>query len=576
MDRRRWHYRTRQPGFIIRSVLLVLLAGFALAWTLGRKNPPSQPQPSHHVGRSDPTDPQSQLEELLQAAAAAPDPQEVTQAILKDLAEHPVSETQLTEWIRGLQSHFSMGDPKQLFPHETDEESAESMELLEELEDISAKERHEFYLELITLAKLSEDRAQLFRHAAAVLWLNNPASQNALTALEQSAKQQPPVPRVQELLAECALAERNFLKTLDYYIKAGQEPEAASCKKRALTLCLDQRLRDRLQQLRALPEYQEPWQELSAYHQREGALLLGNYGDLLTLTVNYVFSHAQSSVVESILTLLCGVVWFLLLHQLGGVPVRGHGLSVAALVLGFLSPIVTLYILSLQERLVGLDRNGEFVNDLIFYVSGVGLREELSKLLLFAPLLWWLRQKSDAEILVTAGCVGLGFAMEENIQYFGGLAKASALSRFITANFMHIALTGLSGLALARWVRFPRNFWEQSLITIIGMILLHGGYDFCIGRSDPRGVLSLNAFPTIILMALAYGYCQELRRVRLAKGNVFGPQWVFLLGVAILTSASFVAASHLVGLALASQLLYLTGLESALLIFLFAYQLRDL
>jgi RsiW-degrading membrane proteinase PrsW (M82 family) len=576
MDRRLWHYRTRQPGFIIRSVLLVLLAGFALAWMLGRKNPPATASSLHQVGLADPTDPQTQLEALLRAAVAAANPQEVMQAMLKDLAEQPVTESQLAEWLRGLRTNFHDVKPSALFPQETEEELEGSMDLLEELDEISSPQRHGFYSELISLAKLKPDRSQLFMNAAAVLWLNKPDSETALTALEQSATQKPPVPRAHQLLAECALAERNFPKALDYYIKAGQELETASCKERALLLCLDQRLRDRLQIIRALPEYQETWQQLPAYHQREAALLLGNYGELLTLTVSYVFSHAQSSVVESLLTLLCGMVWFLLLHQLGGVPVRGHGLSVAALVLGFLSPIVTLYILSLQERLVGLDRNGEFLNDLIFFTAGVGLREEISKLLLFAPLLWCLRNKSDAEILVTAGCVGLGFAMEENIQYFGGLAKASALSRFITANFMHIALTGLSGLALARWVRFPRNFWEHSLITIVAMILLHGGYDFCIGRTDPRGVLSLDMFPIIILMCLAYGYCQELRRVRLAKGNVFGPQWVFLLGVAILTSASYVAASHLVGLGLATQLLYITGLESALLIFLFAHQLRDL
>jgi hypothetical protein len=151
-----------------------------------------------------------------------------------------------------------------------------------------------------------------------------------------------------------------------------------------------------------------------------------------------------------------------------------------------------------------------------------------------------------------------------------------ALGRFISANFMHVAMTGLCGLALTRWLRFHRSCWEHSLLTIIGVILIHGAYDFCLSMRDPRGLFSLGFFATVMLMGLTYGYIQELRRVRLARGNIFGPLWVFLVGVGVLVGCSLVATSRLYGLEMAAVMMVGEGLSSALLIGLFSIQLKDL
>ena len=80
----------------------------------------------------------------------------------------------------------------------------------------------------------------------------------------------------------------------------------------------------------------------------------------------------------------------------------------------------------------------------------IGLREEALKLLLFVPLIPFLLNRDDLEILTVAGLVGLGFALEENINYFQASAGLSAVGRFATANFLHIALTAMCGLTLTR------------------------------------------------------------------------------------------------------------------------------
>ncbi len=566
MDRRRWHYLTRQPGFILRSVLLVLLVGVAGAWLAG-SNPTFShgKEPQLHAPREPDEDDGSEgipEDEILTSGA------EFISPLLGEFTKHPLTEDRLIEWLRGLRTNFRSDVGYDL--------SQEALEILMSLGRVSVRDQHAVAQRLVALGKFPDDREALFQQATDAIWLTGKDRQTAERALEAAAKADPPVARAAELLAEAAMAARNFPLALESYRQAAKMPEPGWSHAMALQVCIRQKMTDHLRALRAQPGFAEAWRKLPSREQEAGALLLGNYGELLTMSAAEVLAEISSAPIESSLTFLCGLIWFLMLHQLGGVALRGNWRSVVAVLLGMLSPIITLFFITLQERLVGLHQSGDFVNDLLFYTVGVGLREELSKLILFAPLLWWLRNKSEAEILVTAGCVGLGFAIEENINYFAGFGHAAVLPRFISANFMHVALTGLGGLALARWCRFPRSCWEQSLFTILAMILVHGGYDFCIGRSDARGIMALDFFATVILMLLAFGYCQELRRVRLAKGNLSGPLWTFLFGISILSACALVASSHLLGLDAAVQMIYKSGLDSALLIILFGYQLHDL
>ena len=119
---------------------------------------------------------------------------------------------------------------------------------------------------------------------------------------------------------------------------------------------------------------------------------------------------------------LSGVLWFLIAGRLGRVsePVDGRiALYAAAFALGVLSVYPTLMVITLEEVTLNLRQVGEVVPDAIFFVFGVGLREEACKLLLFLPLLPILRRRgSRLEALTCGALVGLGFAAEENVLYF--------------------------------------------------------------------------------------------------------------------------------------------------------------
>ena len=113
-------------------------------------------------------------------------------------------------------------------------------------------------------------------------------------------------------------------------------------------------------------------------------------------------------------------------------------------------------------------------------------------------------------------------------------------------------------------------------MTIISMVLLHGAYDFCLSWSDDRGIFTLDYFANLIMILLAYAYCQELLKTREPRGAFFGPLWTFLVGVAVLVACTLVFSSQYHGLESAAKAIYGSGLGAALMIFLFSYQLRDL
>ncbi|MCM2314422.1 MAG: PrsW family intramembrane metalloprotease, partial [Thermoanaerobaculia bacterium] len=175
------------------------------------------------------------------------------------------------------------------------------------------------------------------------------------------------------------------------------------------------------------------------------------------------------------LAALAGVLWFLIATRLGRISESVSGrraLYAAAFALGVLSVYPTLIVITIEEVAFDFRPVGQVVPDAIYYVFGVGLREEACKLLLFLPLLPILRRRgSRVEALTCGALVGLGFAAEENLLYFQNFEASVALTRFLTANFLHMSLTALAGLA----VYDASRAWNRSadiLNATLPMIVL--------------------------------------------------------------------------------------------------------
>jgi RsiW-degrading membrane proteinase PrsW (M82 family) len=271
------------------------------------------------------------------------------------------------------------------------------------------------------------------------------------------------------------------------------------------------------------------------------------------------------------LALLAGGLWFAIAASLGGAAIRRQRLTLYALsfVLGLISIYPTLVVITIEEKLFNLRFTGEPVADAIYFVFGVGLREELCKFLLFLPLLPLLRKRgSRIEALICGAMVGLGFAAEENVNYFHRMDVSAALGRFLTANFLHMALTGLVGLAAYDAdQRKPVGSIDLNT-TFLLAVLIHGAYDFFLA-SPAVGEYSIFAMTVFVLLSQRF-----LREV--LSSNATPPEGtlrLFIVSITVLTGASYIYAATLAGPWTAFQLIAVGVVGQAILIYMFVMEL---
>jgi RsiW-degrading membrane proteinase PrsW (M82 family) len=272
------------------------------------------------------------------------------------------------------------------------------------------------------------------------------------------------------------------------------------------------------------------------------------------------------------LAAVSGVMWLLFAFRLGQAAARPRfriPLYLSAFVLGVLSVLPTAVVVGLEDSLLHFRERGEFVSDLIFFTVGVGLREELAKLLLFLPLLPILRRYGTRlDVLACGAIVGLGFASEENIQYLqAGLS--TALSRFLTANFLHMALTAMLALAAYDMSRDPERgapIFSRALLTVV---LLHGAYDFFLSNPQMEG---LSFLAMTIFVVLTRMFMSEVRAAMNGPGAPLLPR--FIQAVIVVTCASFVYASTFVGPVGAALALAQGLLGMILIVIMFVQEMR--
>jgi RsiW-degrading membrane proteinase PrsW (M82 family) len=150
--------------------------------------------------------------------------------------------------------------------------------------------------------------------------------------------------------------------------------------------------------------------------------------------------------------------------------------------------------------------------------------EESAKALILFILFFWRKDEFDGILdgIVYAGMVGLGFAMTENIQYYGkallhnggaGLTGTFIL-RGIFAPFSHPLFTSMTGIGLG-WARQTNNSFIKWTMPVVGLCVamsMHaiwngsptffGGGGFLVMYFLLMAPIFLVAMPLIIFLAL--------------------------------------------------------------------------
>ncbi len=286
---------------------------------------------------------------------------------------------------------------------------------------------------------------------------------------------------------------------------------------------------------------------------------------------------------EWISVLLVGIaalVWWLILMRLGQVRRPDIGtlwLSLAGFLLGVASTWLTILLILYQEQSWGLD--GQFtgiIEGFLYCIAGIGLREEFAKWLLFLPLVpILLKRNNDLEMLIVAGSVGLGFAAEENLGYVQGLNLAAG-SRFVTANFFHIVLTGSIGYAFCRAVRSPARHLSDFFGVFTLMVIAHGVYNGLM--MIPELVMQgAGYFSMTVFIYLSWQFFTHVHNLRTPQGGEpISTTSIFLFGLSLLLAVTLVALCFVTPLGTALQVMALMSAETGLICIMYLREFREI
>lgn len=332
---------------------------------------------------------------------------------------------------------------------------------------------------------------------------------------------------------------KDYVSAARAFEAEGKFHDAIGARYRAIAASLRARDFERLTVLRKNPAYRilfTPYVRLkiAAHHH--------DWSTILRLApILQIHSYVPSAVAVS---LVAAFAWMLFLAHLGEWNQIRSGttaLCAAGFVLGVLSTVAVSYVIIGQEDVLTVAAGNDPAHIVLYYIAGVGAREEVCKLALFLPLVPMLLKRDDElEVLIVASFVGLGFAIEENATYFANSDATSAAGRFLTANFFHLALTGINGLALFRSFRWGVRGLNEFLWIFPATIAAHGAYDAL--QSMPQFAegpyVALGVFLGSCL--LYFKSAQELRTNRRMTLSLSG---AFVIGVSIL--AATVIAYHI-------------------------------
>lgn len=288
-----------------------------------------------------------------------------------------------------------------------------------------------------------------------------------------------------------------------------------------------------LRQIAAQPDW---WYSIDPDVRQHAAAIMGDYRLQWEALLKYRFLFSAPLGTLAV-ALLAASIWYVIL-VLHGVQVPWRWVSpLLPLLAGILSVWPVLLISSWQEVALGIRKDAPFPYDLWYQIGGVGMREELSKLLLaslFMP--WLLHRRPPGGALMVGAFVGLGFALEENINYYLQYQGGVALARLFTANFLHAALTGTSTHALYVLLRSRFNTADRFLVTFMAVVLVHGCYNYASSVTFAQGIYILS---TILLAYMAWHFLDLVDQECPRSRQWISPAAIFITGTALLLAAIF-------------------------------------
>lgn len=390
----------------------------------------------------------------------------------------------------------------------------------------------------------SEGQSEVFADFMRSRLLNkSDEGEEAFQRLHEAASQPQPVRFANELEADLLMVQERRAEALKAYVREADFVEAHRARTMACSTALLLQDKFTLRSLCNDPRFVQDMGVNTRYH--VASLLEDQW--MMLCAIGAVQWHNWTHSDELPLALLAAMVWYLILiysasrerwRWLRYLPAVFAGVSSVALLHWWQG--AQHYGMSEQQQLTP-------THEIFQWVMYVGVPEEVAKLCFFLPFLpFLLRNGSASKAALTAGCVGLGFALDENLGYFRDSGGAVAVGRFVTANFMHIALTGILGGWLYELFRSRFHAATEFLMAFLGVAAAHGVYDFSSTGSAQR--LGVELAGIVILALAARFYLERLRPEDPGmRRRTISSTLVFCIGCALLTGATIILAVDEVG-----------------------------
>jgi len=229
-----------------------------------------------------------------------------------------------------------------------------------------------------------------------------------------------------------------------------------------------------------------------------------------------VFSHTykNQSLVGFLGALLVMLSWLIYLRKIDIYEPEKWRNILLIFILGIIFSDLTFLLSDLNSMFTGFNLNGKVLNDLLYCIMGIGVIEELVKIL---PVILILKLTNainePVDYLVYGSVSALGFAFSENLMYFNSYGPQIIMGRALTAVIFHMFLTSLAayGLMLNKYKSSKALLTDFTKFFVLAAII-HGLYDFwLINQTVSRfGLISIimlvfcfSLFNTLISNALS-------------------------------------------------------------------------
>ena len=203
---------------------------------------------------------------------------------------------------------------------------------------------------------------------------------------------------------------------------------------------------------------------------------------------------SETGLVELVIGMVCATlpvpIYIMLLLWIDRYESEPLWMLATAFIWGAVVAVFVAFILNtMNDAIVTAATNSAQIGSNFGAVVSAPIVEESAKAFILLLLFLFKRDEFDGVIdgIVYAGMVGLGFAMTENILYYGravGTGGAGALTftwilRGMAAPFSHPLFTSMTGIGLG-WSRQSDNGFIKVVMPVLGFmlaVLLHGTWN---------------------------------------------------------------------------------------------------